>query len=409
MKKSFCLYKILTMSLLILFQINSCSHNDFDSHNVSKSTPTAVVTTTPTPIPLTKYILKSGDTIYSVLCQNGLSSADADNMISSCRSMYNLAKVSAGKTIKFRIVDDVLSEFLYDIDKENFVKIENKEGKFKCSLEKKNFIIENKVFSNSITSSFWAAAIEVNLDPHSLMELAAIFDWDIDFNTEFRKNDSFSVIIEAKLLAGKFHHFGKILAANFVVNGKNHAAIRFQTSNGRVDYFDLSGNCLRKNFLKAPLKYTRISSRFSAHRFHPILKIVRPHWGVDYAAPSGTPVRSLADGVVIFAGRNGGYGNYCKIKHGSSPYITGYGHLKGFARGIRKGKHVKQGQIIGYVGKTGLATGPHLDFRVYYYGKPINPLKIKAKPARKLPEKDNIEFTKLAQKLFRKMKITNIL
>ena len=189
---------------------------------------------------------------------------------------------------------------------------------------------------------------------------------------------------------------GKIKASLFHHDGEDIYAFYFE-QNGSGDYFDEKGNSLERTFLKAPLKYTRISSRFSNSRYHPVLKIRRPHHGVDYAAPEGTPVHSVGDGVIIKKGyqRRGG-GNYLKIRHNST-YVTTYMHLHGFAKGMKVGKHVKQGELIGYVGHTGLATGPHLDFRYFKNGTAVDPLKVKSPPAKPVDEQYRPAFDSVVQ------------
>jgi murein DD-endopeptidase MepM/ murein hydrolase activator NlpD len=217
--------------------------------------------------------------------------------------------------------------------------------------------------SGTIKSSLWNALVEQDADPNLANDLSEIYAWTIDF-FGLQKNDAYTAIYERKYVGDIYLGLGKVHAAKFRHGGKDQYAFYFE-QNGKGDYFDEEGNSLQRTFLKAPLRFTRISSRFSNSRMHPVLKIRRPHHGVDYAAPTGTPVHTVGDGVVVKKGyqKNGG-GNYIKIKHNGT-YSTTYMHLKGFAKGIKVGKHVNQGDLIGYVGSTGLATGPHLDFRFY--------------------------------------------
>ena len=230
-----------------------------------------------------------------------------------------------------------------------------------------------------IKTSFWNAIQNNDNDVALAIRLSEIYAWNIDF-FELKPDDQYKVIYNKLYIDGKYSGLGNILAADFIHEGKDYYAFRFEQK-GKWAYFDEKGKSLQRAFLKAPLKYTRISSRFSNRRWEPILKIYRPHHGVDYAAPTGTPVHSLGDGVISAKGyqRMGG-GNYLRVRH-NSIYTTQYAHLSHFARGIHVGVHVKQGQIIGYVGMTGLATGPHLDFRVFKNGRAINPLKLKSPPS----------------------------
>ena len=232
----------------------------------------------------------------------------------------------------------------------------------------------------TINSSLWGVIMEQNLPYALAAEFEDIYQWTVDF-FGIQAGDSFAVIYDEKFVDGESVGIGRIWGAEFNHNGKQYYAIPYAQEEGKLRYWEANGESLRKQFLKAPLKYTRISSKFSKSRLHPVHKVYRPHHGVDYAAPSGTPVHSVADGTVTFAGWDrGGGGNTIKIKHAGS-LETGYLHLKSFAKGIRVGTRVSQGQLIGYVGSTGASTGPHLDFRIKKNGTPINPLKMPQEPS----------------------------
>jgi murein DD-endopeptidase MepM/ murein hydrolase activator NlpD len=222
------------------------------------------------------------------------------------------------------------------------------------------------------------------------LQLSDIFAWDIDFSTDLRNGDTFKIVVEGFYLDGEFKKYGDILSAEFFNNGEVYRAYRFEY-NGGADYYDADGKSLRRSFLKAPLNFRRISSGFSKRRLHPILKIFRPHLGVDYAAPTGTPVSTVGDGTVIFAGYKGQNGKIVAIKHVNG-YRTYYGHLSKIQRGIRRGTKVKQGQVIGYVGATGLATGPHLDYRIKVNNRFVNPLMLKLPRGRSVPRKLMAKF-----------------
>ena len=232
----------------------------------------------------------------------------------------------------------------------------------------------------TINSSLYADAVHQGLDGTLVMQLADVFAWDIDFLSDVRPGDSFRIIYEQQLAEIGPPRSGRILAAEVVNSGRVHVAYYFEDGEGHADYYDAEGRSLRKEFLKSPLRYNRISAGFSRSRLHPILKIRRPHLGVDYAAPPGTPVDAVGDGRIVYRGRNNGFGNYIEIKHRRG-ITTSYGHLQGFAPGLKQGDLVRQGQVIGFVGSTGLATGPHLDFRVAERGVWIDPLKRHGRPA----------------------------
>ena len=236
-----------------------------------------------------------------------------------------------------------------------------------------------------------------DMSPALAMELSDIYAWSIDFFA-LQPNDKFTVIYEQRYVDTTEVGFGKIWGARFEHDGKVYYAIPF-VQNGKLDYWDEKGNSLRKALLKAPLKYSRISSRFSNSRLHPVLRIRRPHHGVDYAAPSGTPVYAIGDGVVIYKGWSGGGGNTLKIKHNVGSLTSGYLHLKAYAKGISKGTRVKQGDLIGYVGATGLATGPHLDFRIWRGSTPIDPLKVPSEPDEPIKKENLAAFEKVKARI----------
>ena len=250
-----------------------------------------------------------------------------------------------------------------------------------------------KTASGSIESSLWLSMKENNYNPVLAIELSDIFAWTIDF-FGIQKGDTYKIIYDEQFVDSSSIGIKRILAAYFHHAGEDFYAIPY-IQDGREDYYDQDGASLRKAFLKAPLRYSRISSRYSNSRFHPVLKIRRPHHGVDYAAPTGTPVHTIGDGKVIAVKWAGGGGRMVKVKH-NSVYTTVYMHLSKYAKGITPGKYVKQGDIVGYVGKSGLATGPHLDFRVYKNGHAIDPLKMKAPPVKPVSEENMPEYNKIS-------------
>jgi murein DD-endopeptidase MepM/ murein hydrolase activator NlpD len=242
-----------------------------------------------------------------------------------------------------------------------------------------------------LQGSLYEAMLAAGSDDNLTMRYADLLGWQVDFLTEPRNGDQFRLVVREEFLDGERLGYGKILSAEYRGVLASARALRYVDSEGTLDWYDDEGKSVRRAFLKSPLSYRRISSGFSSHRRHPILKTVRPHWGVDYAAPTGTPVSALGDGVVQFAGRKGGYGNYLEVRH-SSTYTTCYAHLSRFAKGMRSGQRVEQGQVIGYVGSTGLSTGPHLDFRVKRNGSFVNPLTLDAPPGREIATLEKLRF-----------------
>jgi len=249
----------------------------------------------------------------------------------------------------------------------------------------------------TIRQSLWESAVEAQgLDSEVVLSFSDIFSYDVDFSTEVQPGDSFKILFEKHYRRGEYLGPGRVLAATFTNEGQRLTAYYFANRQGEGGYYDASGRALRKMFLKSPLRYRRISSFFSLARFHPILKIYRPHLGVDYAAPKGTPVETVADGVVVFLGEKGGYGRLVEIRHGQG-YATSYAHLSRYAKGLKAGQRVKQGDLIGYVGATGLATGPHLDFRVAHSKRFVDPLSIKQTPAPPIKASERKAFLDMVQ------------
>jgi murein DD-endopeptidase MepM/ murein hydrolase activator NlpD len=250
-----------------------------------------------------------------------------------------------------------------------------------------------KFSSGTIETSMWDAMIAKGMNPELAVELSDIYAWTIDF-FGLQKGDTFKVIYEEKYIGEKTIGIGKIIGALFINSGRPVYAIPM-IQGGTESYYDIDGNSLRKAFLKAPLHFSRIGSRYSSARMHPILRIVRPHFGVDYSAPAGTPVYSIGDGKVISASFEGESGRIVRIRH-NSVYTTAYLHLSGFANGISAGVTVRQGDVIGYVGSTGLSTGPHLDFRFFKNGYAVDPLKVDAPSVEPVLEENRAKFEKIS-------------
>jgi murein DD-endopeptidase MepM/ murein hydrolase activator NlpD len=252
-----------------------------------------------------------------------------------------------------------------------------------------------------ITHSLFATASEIGMPDAVASKLAEIFGTQIDFSRDLREGDSFAVIYETKLDAEGLPQPGNVIAAEFINQGKRHVVLRHETANGKSGYYTPDGRVLGTGFLRYPLKFTRVSSNFG-NRFHPIKKEWRRHAGTDFAAPSGTPVMAASDGRVKFAGWQNGYGNFVLIEHRGG-YVTGYGHLKGFAKGLKAGQRVSQGDVIGYVGSTGWATGPHLHYEVRIGGKAQDPLKIALPAPEPLPARELARFRQETGPLLEKL------
>jgi len=318
-------------------------------------------------------------------------------IVQKCDSVFDVRHIKSGNKYTAFFLKDSIPDSLktpqyivYEKNKVDYIVFDLNDS-LNVYSGKKEVVVKVKETGGEIRSSLWFAMEDAGVQPILANDLSEIYAWSIDF-FGLQKGDRFKIIYEEKFINDTSIGYGKILASYFEHYNDSIYAIPFM-QDSILSFFDLEGNSLRKAFLKAPLKFSRVSSGFTYARKHPILKIVRPHLGVDYAAPSGTPVHALGDGVVIKKLYTRGGGNYVKIKH-NSVYSTGYMHLKGFAKGIKVGTRVAQGQVIGYVGMTGLATGPHLDFRVWQNGKNINPLHVKAPPVEPIKDENKESFVK---------------
>lgn len=337
--------------------------------------------------------IKRNQTLGNLLKTYTLPEGSFQQLLSIPRSSFDLRKIRAGnKYVLFFDKDsaETLRYFVYEHTLVDYNKLCFFDSVWATSGQKKIDVVQQK-YKGKIESSLWNAMVDNDINPMLANDLSDIYAWSIDF-FGLQVGDSFSVVCDEEFVDTISLGCGKIYAAYFRHANHDFYAIPF-TQNGVESYYDLEGNSLRKAFLKAPLKFSRISSGFSNNRFHPVLKIYRPHHGVDYAAPSGTPVYAIGDGKIIKAshGYNRGGGNMIKIRH-NGVYSTAYLHLKGFAKGIKTGVYVKQGDLIAYVGTTGLSTGPHLDFRFYKNGKAVNPLKVEAPPVEPVLDSNRVAF-----------------
>jgi murein DD-endopeptidase MepM/ murein hydrolase activator NlpD len=326
-------------------------------------------------------IVHKNQSLSEILSLYDIGTEIIHQVASLSRPVFDVRKMKVGNPYTILFSRDTVPEmlyFIYEEDEVSYITYELKD-QIKVKRSEKPLAREMKVATGVIESSLWNSLVENGNDPELASEMSEVYAWTIDF-FGIQKGDYYKVIYEDLIVDGKSIGIGNVLAASFHHMGSDIYAFRF-TSNGETGYYNEKGENLQRAFLKAPLRFKRISSGFSHGRMHPILKIRRAHLGVDYAANYGTPVQTIGDGTVIEKGWNkGGGGNYIKIKHNGA-YTTQYMHLAGFAKGIKTGSRVQQGDVIGYVGSTGLSTGPHLDFRVYLNGQAIDPLKVESPPS----------------------------
>jgi len=338
-----------------------------------------------------KHKVRANENLSDILLKYGVEYPKIDVLAKRSQYLFDLRKIRQGNDYSVIVKDDSTKKllyFVYEISPIDYV-IYDLGDSVHAHRDKKEVIVKIDTVSGVIKSSLWNAIVENDADPNLANEMSEIYAWTIDF-FGIQKGDYFKVVYENLFVEGHAIGMGKILAAKFNHYGKDQFAF-YYLQDGAGDYFDEQANSLRRAFLKAPLKFKRISSNFSHSRMHPILKIRRPHLGVDYAADRGTPVVSIGDGTVLSAGFSGGGGKTVKIRHNGT-YSTAYLHLNNFGPGIKAGARVKQGQVIGYVGSSGLSTGPHLDFRFYKNNQPIDPLKVESPPAMPVAEKHKQNF-----------------
>ncbi len=319
--------------------------------------------------------IQRGDTIASVLARLEVDDPDALRALRGTREARALYQLMPGKTIRARITADGKLLALRYLAGTTVFAVERAGAAFTVTRQPAQLEIRTLMKSGEIRSSLFAATDAANLPDTVAIQIADVFSTDIDFHRDLRKGDRFTVVYEAYFHQGEMVRTGRVLAAEFINQGKAYQAVYFQGSEGEGGYYTPDGRNIRKAFLRSPLEFSRISSGFTNARFHPVLQQWRAHKGIDYAAPTGTRVKATADGVVEFAGRQGGYGNVVVLRH-QSKYTTWYGHLSGFATGMRKGRRVSQGEVIGFVGATGLATGPHLHYEFRINDMHQDPLRV---------------------------------
>jgi len=321
------------------------------------------------------FTIRSGHTLAQYFQEAGLESKALQDIL-ALRDAQHLKRIYPGQTLRIDATESgQLKNCQFDIDPLTTLIISQSNGKLLSHIEHKP--IEKRVAfgGGKIFDSFFMAGKQAKLDDALILELASVFAYDIDFALDIQPHDHFKVLFEEYFVNGVKVGNGPIVAAEFVNNGKEYRAIRYTDGAGLANYYAPNGQSLRKAFIRTPVQYTRISSHFNLQRRHPILHHIRAHKGVDYAAPVGTPVKAAGQGKVIFAGKKGGYGNAIIVQHGPK-YTTLYGHLSRFAKSLKVGHPIKQGQIIGFVGQTGLASGPHLHYEFRINGVHHDPLTV---------------------------------
>ena len=399
------LYRIIFITILTAFIAYSCTETSGKENPVTKTeentekTPERITDSYGIDTSYYEIIrgrIKRNQFLSEILDDHNISYYDIDKLSLNSGDIFDMRKMKAGNNYSLYIKPDTINRLdymIYEHDKINHYILDFREEPVVRKIERPSKL-ELKYASGSIKTSLWDAMFDYQLDPVIASELSEIYAWSIDF-FGLQVGDRFKIIYEEEYIDTISNGIHNIVAAYFEHAGAEFYAIPL-IQDGKESYYDLEGNSLRKAFLKAPLRYSRISSRYSHSRMHPILRIRRPHHGVDYAAPTGTPVHAIGDGRIIMKEYQSASGRIVKIRH-NSVYTTAYMHLSAYGNGINVGSYVKQGDIIGYVGSSGLSTGPHLDFRFYKNGYAVDPLRVEAPPVEPVSEENKERYEKISK------------
>lgn len=349
--------------------------------------------------------LSGSNTFYNVLSVLNVPGTEIQMIAKKARPIYDLKQLKKDEVLRVYTLEDKLDKIEYKFNEYSVLLIErapNEAGGFKATKSELPHEVKEIRVAGTIENSLYEDGIKAGGDPQAIMALSDIFAWDVDFASDIQRGDKFSILYDVLYVEGRpVRMTGRIQGAEMVNNGKKYSAFYYKGAEGD-GYYDADGKSLRRTLLKSPLRFRRITSYFTNSRFHPILKRYRPHHGIDYAAPTGTPIESAGSGRVAFAGWKNGYGNFIEIKHNNN-YTTAYGHLSRIAKGVRTGSKISQGDVIGFVGSTGISTGPHLHYEVRLGKALVNPLSIKAIADISLSKKEKQKFVSLRDEISKKL------
>ena len=344
-----------------------------------------------------EYTVQEGETFATIGATLSIPYVEIVAVLEASRGVYDFTTIRAGQVIRFIFAEKALAAVEYPISSDEMVVVEKNGDAFAATQKPIEYDVEAISAQGTIADSLFAAAENAGIEDAVTLELADIFSGDIDFATDIREGDSFSVVYEKRSLNGKDAGQGNVLAARFTNDGKTFEAFRYKDA-----FYDAGGNSLARQFLKSPLNYAKITSGFSYKRTNPVTKQVTPHRAIDYAASAGTPVIATADGTVSLSGSKGDLGITVELKHGSA--MTQYAHLSSVAKGVKKGADVSQGDVIGYVGSTGISTGPHLQYAMFENDSPVNPLTVEAPRDDSVPTEEKAEFEKVKTTYLEKLR-----
>ncbi len=350
-----------------------------------------------------RHKVKTGENLSSIFSKLHHSNKDLHYIIHANKTGRQFAAISPGKTLIFiTSPDGQLSELHYQKNPTQTIVAKRINNTFEVNTMEEEITREITYIHTNIKTSLFIDAKKAGLSDKLIMELANIFAWDIDFALNLRKNDQFSLLFEKLYVKGKAIGSGNILTAEFINRGKSYQAVRYEENNGSASYYQPNGKSLKKAFLRTPIDFARVSSHFNLKRKHPVLNRIRAHKGVDYAARTGTHIKSTGRGKIIFRGRKGGYGRTVIVQHGQK-YTTLYAHLSKYRRNQKVGSRVQQGDIIGYVGKSGLATGPHLHYEFRINGVHRNPLTVKLPSSKPINKSKMADFKRQTEPLLARL------
>ncbi len=334
---------------------------------------------------------KEGDSLATIFKKNGLSAENLIQIIEKNPHASLLSKLRPGQTLQLLIKDSHLEKLIVPLTATQSLEIYHDKDGYKSTIHSRKMSSHNHYLTATVKGSLYATAKRSNIPYKLIREMTSLFSWDIDFSKDVREGDQFTIIYKAFYIEDKLVGTGDIVAVSYTNRSKKYQAIRHTSANGESNYYTADGKSLKKAFARYPINFSHISSTFSLTRYHPILKKKRPHKGVDLAAPLGTPIKATGSGRIVVIERHSGYGNVIKIKHNRS-YITVYAHMLRFQKGLSKGSYVKKGQVIGYVGQTGLATGPHCHYEFHINRQPKNPTLVALPRTAPVPSKELASF-----------------
>jgi murein DD-endopeptidase MepM/ murein hydrolase activator NlpD len=348
--------------------------------------------------------IKSGDTLASLFNKAGLSSKTLQLMLHDNPHAKLLTRIKPGQTIRLLVNQHQLDELILPMANEESLSIKRANTHYETTYHTKALREENQLITATVKTSLYETAKQLHIPYPLIRQMTEVFHWEINFARDVHTGDQFTLLYQAYFIGDKLVKTGDILALSYTTRNKTYQAVRHQISANEIDYFSPDGSSLKQGFSRYPLEFSRISSLFSLSRVHPILHYRRPHQGIDLAAPTGTPVRATGDGRIEKINRETGFGNMIKISHQNTAYSSIYAHLLRFEKGLKRGNFVKRGQIIGYVGQTGLADGPHCHYEFHVNHTPRNPLTVNLPKSSPVPSKQLSTFKTKASQLLAQLK-----